>query len=493
MKGFFRLSPQLDNKFFIVTYFVLITTILSLGFANRTYDDPFITYRYAHNLSQGIGPVYNPGYRVLSTTTPLLMLLLTPFAYFRADLPRVAILIGSISIALGGVSLWHILSQSGSKLAALTALLLYPTFPLVNSTLGSETPLYISLALISFAFYIHRRYSLTALFAALTTLARPDGILVPVIIAIHYLVFIRKPLPWKSLCIFLVVVLPWYGFAWLYYGTPLPVTLAAKQQQAIMSGRWLLVQGFLQLIGNYARRWHNWVEAALAFTGLIVYFRGYKSAGIVLAWVLLYITAYIALGVSRYYWYYAPLVPAYIILIACGLSRITDSTIKIMVKWNKISTQNNRLANPVWVFSLALVLILFAARISSLVRLSKMVDHRSLAYQAAGEWLKYNTPKDSLVGALEVGMIGYYSDRPMLDFAGLIQPDVALQLSPTTTYEDAAIWAITQYIPDYLVLHSGAFPRLEQEYAANQCILVETFPGSLYGYNQDLEIYACQE
>jgi arabinofuranosyltransferase len=37
----------------------------------RTIDDAFITFRYARNLLEGYGLVYNPGEQVLGTTTPL--------------------------------------------------------------------------------------------------------------------------------------------------------------------------------------------------------------------------------------------------------------------------------------------------------------------------------------------------------------------------------------------------------------------------------------
>ena len=43
-------------------------------------------------------------------------------------------------------------------------------------------------------------------------------------------------------------------------------------------------------------------------------------------------------------------------------------------------------------------------------------------YSALGKWLDANLPPEASVGALEVGIIGYYSHRSMVDFAGLIQP-----------------------------------------------------------------------
>ena len=42
----------------------------------RTIDDAFITFRYARNIVEGNGSVYNPGTRTLGTTTPLYTLLM---------------------------------------------------------------------------------------------------------------------------------------------------------------------------------------------------------------------------------------------------------------------------------------------------------------------------------------------------------------------------------------------------------------------------------
>ena len=64
-----------------------------------------------------------------------------------------------------------------------SGLLLYPTFPLVAITLGSEMPVYLALCLAAFTFYARRRYRLTALLVGLATLTRPDGILLALLFA----------------------------------------------------------------------------------------------------------------------------------------------------------------------------------------------------------------------------------------------------------------------------------------------------------------------
>jgi hypothetical protein len=78
-------------------------------------------------------------------------------------------------------------------------------------------------------------------------------------------------------------------------------------------------------------------------------------------------------------------------------------------------------------------------------------------------------------------MIGYYAQRPMLDFAGLLQPAVAQQLGPASSYDDAAVWAFLQYRPAYLVLQEGALPRLQGQVAVQHgCKPAHTFRDPTY-------------
>src|SRR3990172_2277897 len=91
-----------------VLYLLLVSALLYGAFSAWAYDDPFITYRYANNLMHGGGFVYNPGERVLSTTTPLFTLLLAALGRLWPDLPRLANLLGAISLAAGGLLLWDL-------------------------------------------------------------------------------------------------------------------------------------------------------------------------------------------------------------------------------------------------------------------------------------------------------------------------------------------------------------------------------------------------
>jgi hypothetical protein len=59
-----------------------------------------------------------------------------------------------------------------------------------------------------------------------------------------------------------------------------------------------------------------------------------------------------------------------------------------------------------------------------------------------------------------VGIVGYYAQRPMIDFAGLLQPSVALRFSATATYQESTTWAVQTYRPDYVLLAPDSFRSL---------------------------------
>ena len=461
----------------------LLASGIFIAFSQWVYDDPFITYRYARNLINGFGFVYNPGERILSTTTPLFTLILAFFGLGVTDLHQLANLLGIVSLAIGGLFIFDLARTWDAPIVGWTGILLYPTFPLLVSTLGSETSLYLALCLGSFAFYARKNYIAAGIFAALATLARPDGILILGILGFDYLVRRKGPVPWKPLSIVFTILISWVVFAWIYFGTPLPVTLAAKQGQGLMA----ISQGFPGGLITVIRGYGAWfyIEVFLALLGVVLALWKRRQWGIVLIWPLVYFASYSILGVSRYFWYYAPLVPGFIIAVGLGLTSIAE-----LLKSNDRNIVGRfRLDNVVPIVILSI--LLFSNGIG-LWQMRKQNDPRYSIYRAAGEWLSENTLPGEQTGSLEVGIMGFFANRPMIDFAGLIQPEVAEQFTSETTYEDSAVWAVDNFMIDYLVLQDGLFTRLEQGFVNQNCEPAKRFPGDQYSYDWNLSIYDCR-
>ncbi len=466
---------------------MLVSIAIFLSFRHWAYDDPFITYRYARNLANGLGFVYNPGERILSTTTPLFALLLAGLSFLWPDIPKLANLIGAVSLAAGGLLLWDLGHSWKSLAVSWTGLLLYPIFSLVIITLGSETPLYLAFCLGTFAFYARSQFSAVAILAALATLTRPDGILIPVLLGIHFLLVYRGRIPRAAVLIFSGIVLAWYAFAWVYFGHPLPVTLVAKQQQGAMTISQDFVHGFFKVVSRYQDSWLYWLEALLALTGVIWAIFKARPWLLLLSWTGVYFLAFSLLGVSSYHWYYAPLAPGFVAAIGLGLEATGASLKRVSNQWQGFSRQSYQLV------IVLLLAVLTLGQLYGLRNLRQDNDRRVQIYRAVGEWLSTNTPGWVKIGTLEVGIIGYYAQRQMIDFAGLIQPQIASQLSGKDNFEEAALYGVETYHPDYLVLHENLFPRLEDELILNHCRQLETFTGAPYGYDNNLLIYACMD
>jgi uncharacterized membrane protein len=203
---------------FLVVVGVMVTA-LYVPFSSWAYDDPFITFRYAQNLRAGLGFVYNPGERILSTTTPLYTLLLAGLSFLWSDLPRLSTLISALSLGLGALALYWLGQWWDNPMAGLMAALLYPLAPMMVTTFGAETCFYVTLILWAFALYARGQDLAAMALAALATLTRADGVLAGAVIGLALVVRERR-IPWKPLLLFGLLIAPWYLFSWFYFGSP---------------------------------------------------------------------------------------------------------------------------------------------------------------------------------------------------------------------------------------------------------------------------------
>ena len=86
---------------YITITIILVALLARLIPGPRTIDDAYITFRYAQNILQSQGMVYNFGERVLGTTTPLYTLLMAFMGVFLggadAPFPWIALVINAIA------------------------------------------------------------------------------------------------------------------------------------------------------------------------------------------------------------------------------------------------------------------------------------------------------------------------------------------------------------------------------------------------------------
>jgi hypothetical protein len=279
--------------------------------------------------------------------------------------------------------------------------------------------------------------------------------------------------------------------------------LAAKQQQGTLVVSQHFLGGFLWILSWYVAGWQYWFEAILAVLGVFWLWVRARAWLLLLSWTGLYFVAYTLLQVPRYFWYYAPLVPGFIVLVGLGVAALAH-----LVReggWNRkledthpgkasdSLPSNKRTQTRAQLANILTLTILISITLPQLVDLWKMKenpDRRAAAYRAVGDWLNENSHPEAVISGMEVGIIGYYAKRRMVDFAGLIQPEVARQIGRSDNYDKAAIWTMEKYKPDYVVLVKGDLRGLRQDYLEEHCHIAQRFPEGSYGYIA-INVYAC--
>jgi hypothetical protein len=442
-----ELVPWLSNRW-QATVVVALSTMTLVGLAlflgQWGFDDSYITYRYAHNLLSGQGFVYNAGQRILSTTTPFYAALLAGLGTVWPDLPVLSNVVSALALVLAAVILvaWSRARQQPA--VGMIAALLLMFWPLLLTTFGMEMCLYVLSILAGLYAYDRSRLTLAAVALALAAMVRPDGVLAGVAVVIYHLLR-RRTIPRRPMVLYIGLVGAWYAGLWIYFGSPIPASLAAKQHQGQMTVGIHFAPRLVKMLRGYGRQPLYWLHGILAALGIGRVATRSRHWWPLMLWTGLYFLAYTLLGVSSYFWYYAPLVPAFGILVAEGVVAL----LRLLAE---------RWPRALLIGASGLLLIaLLAPLAGGGISLGWRADPRMAVYREIGQWLQANTPLQASIGTLEVGAIGYYANRPMVGFAGLIQPEVAEHLTPSGAFLDSAVWAIQTYQPDYVVLQREAF------------------------------------
>ena len=426
----------------------LVALAVSYGwwFRDHQLDDPFITYRYAANLAAGRGLVYNPDERVLATTSPLFALVLAGFGRLSFDIPSAAYWISVLSLGAASFTLYRIAARAGRPLVGLIAALLLVSSPDAVLTFGLESTL--SLALLTGTIWLAEagRLGWAGILLGLATLTRGDAVLLGAVLLAER-VWRARRLPIRALAGWGSVTGLWgLGATW-YFGWPLPVTLTAKVLQG-QSSFW--TQHFLSGLPQIWQDFHTGVTP-LFWWFLPVWLVGLFEAVIRdrrwliwPIWAALYTGVYGLLHVPLYYWYYAPLLPALAVIGALGILRLADWLTAAAQRIWSVQTR------PAAYRALAVVVLIgppLVAQIQLARHWERLVPFPFVpSYRDLGRWLAQETPADASIGTLEVGLLGYYSGRQMVDFAGLLQPPTARHVA-----RDDFLWAVETYQPDYVV------------------------------------------
>lgn len=399
-----------------------LAAVIGWRFSGQATDDIYITYRYVQNLAGGNGFVFNPGERVFGVTDPGAGLLLAALHLAsRIPIPAAGTLLTALCLLATAALLLREGAERGRlpEAAAGGTLLLSSAYLWIGQ--GSGPLVALPLLLAAARRGERRPERLDLLGGALAGLAfwcRPDA--AP---AAGWLALLRwrerRRFPWAFVLAVAAVALAGVLAAWLWFGTPVPNTLAAKQQFAALNpARFTGARVFWGTAWQLFHLHGGPLSAALVFLGIAgqwVLFRRSGAAGrlLVLHSATLAV-AYTLLRVPFFLWYTIPTVVAVLygtcFLIGAGVRRALAAD------------------RRAWAAVLGLAGLAVAVSWGSATvrwwRDGNRGDWRIAAYSKAGDWIRANTPPGSTIAFEEIGILAFHSERPILDLVGLVSPSV---------------------------------------------------------------------
>lgn len=229
------ISPRLGSRLYVAATVAFaafgVAWALHLGWVG---DDAYISFRYARNLVEGHGLVYNPGERVEGYTNFLWVMLLAPFAAVGLDLAVVSIAL-SLLCSCGTVGLSaHLVRRCSPEPGRLgfsiaSSLLALNYVVASYGTSGLETMLGALLVLWAIERAERGATFASGVLAILATMTHPDhAIFYAAIAATLLFSHDRWPLLGRFAVPFLALYLPYFAWRWWYYGDFFPNAFYAK-------------------------------------------------------------------------------------------------------------------------------------------------------------------------------------------------------------------------------------------------------------------------
>ncbi|WP_033292121.1 hypothetical protein [Amycolatopsis jejuensis] len=228
-----------------VLVLVLAFSVLhQLMFATET-EDAFVSFRYAQNIADGNGPVFNPGDRSEGYGNFLwLVVIALPRAAFGAEVPATAVTFGVIAV-LGCVVVAYLLANRITALALPEGAEPRPAVGIAAALLtaganglavygpsGTEMPMFALLVLSVVYALVARRPLVAGVLVAGAVMTRPEGLVLAVLGGLWLVsAAMRRRHNWWAPVGFalgaLVFLVPWAAWRATYYQHFLPGTAPA--------------------------------------------------------------------------------------------------------------------------------------------------------------------------------------------------------------------------------------------------------------------------
>jgi len=470
----------------LLAAFLMALALLAASIPRNWFqDDAYITFRYARNLAQGQGLVFNPGERVFGCTTPLYGLLLAGAISIGVPVEVASRAIAGISAAaliLALMSLSRsVFAAPWQGLLASVFLLSNPVF-LFNGISGMETNLFLALWAWAFALQAQGRMGSAMLLAAFSLWCRLEGAMVLSVILAAALLFRENRATWRRWLpgIFLAALYPLS--AMLYYGRVMPQSAARKLATAStgLLGAKEILHLFERAFYGQVSYWYHletafWILKPFLILGLIGILRApVKKWAALAAGTALYLLTYIFSGrilVQHFPWYFLPpLVGLYfltadgiffIIGLGSGFLRFLESRSALfpnLAPWaGRVRLQDPRPAFFPVALALSWLLLQLPVLIETAYQRTANANGRERVYAAAATWADQVLPAGEMIASGEIGTLGYFSHRKVLDLFGLVSAE-PLNLTAAVRKDRPALLLLRDHFTDQATI-ARALPQ----------------------------------
>ncbi len=423
-------------------------------------DDAWIHQVYARSIALHGRFEYNPGAAEVGLTSPLWALLLAPTHRGANEGPpsieSTAAVVSSARTV--GAVVWFVLALAAAFLArsiptpaprvagAIAAILVALDPELAFAAFSGMEPLLFA-ALVAFAAvaYLRRAPLVAGMLAGIAILARPEGIVISVLLAVGALLPRRDRTSGpksrlddavKILLPGFVCALAWALFCYRVSGRPLPNTYYVKAEHvALGEAITATARTFFVLLNDsvFFRVPTTYLLLLIAIVGIVA--RGGARCALVLMILPLLLIASVA--TSRilpvveplpFYWqrYMTPAVPFIDIVLAIGIAGAFATMIDVTRKKAGVQEPGMTVPAPLLgVLLFVLVALPFSAVSeglrASIARFGKQVADVDRTNVAASIALAAESgdSKEKWIAAQDAGAVRYFSNRPVLDLIGL--------------------------------------------------------------------------
>jgi tetratricopeptide (TPR) repeat protein len=452
-------SLKRNVKYLIIVFLIIIPAILCYYYVSYAYsvnhengftlDDPWIHLTFARNLVEyGSFSYFKNQVVTAGSTSPIYTLILAIGFLITKNEMILSYILGILFLMLAVFYFFKLSESSFPKenWLAIAAALIFAIDKWMDfiAVSGMETTMYIFLLIICFYFYKKRKPVLFGLMLGLVLWGRPDAVAFIGAIIADYMIFLymKKKSPKaneelnvftkqeliKSVSIFLVVIAAYFAMNLHLSGSLMPNTYEAKLTYYAPEFR---------SRANFLRFevWQYFTDSAyllLIIPFFIAVLKIFIDSGklrynqflfpLIFIIALVFIYWYKLPYAHRFGRYLMPIIPFYILLFIYGTREFYKYIYRYFREKNTVNSLN-------YIFFLIVIIYSVSVYYQQRVLYAEQTHHIAIRQVATAKWLRDHTPEGSIIATHDVGAIGYYSNREILDVAGLINPEFIKRLN----------------------------------------------------------------